>query len=176
MSTLWRRIATPLGPMLALADDETLLRLDFEGPETADRFQGLCAQGESDVLTQAARELGEYFAGERTDFTVPINPSGTEFRRRVWDELVKIPFGEVISYGILAQRVGDAKAVRAVGGANGANPISVVIPCHRVVASDGTLGGYGGGLERKRALLDLERGVSPGATDLAGNLMLAGAS
>jgi len=165
-----RWIATPLGDMTALATCEALVRLEFGAPcESQD-----ATEGGNPILEQTVRELGEYFAGERTEFGVPVAPTGTAFQQRVWGELVKIPCAQTISYRALAERVGDAHAVRAVGGANGANPIAIIIPCHRVIASDGTLGGYAGGLDRKRALLDLEQramGVEP--VDADGNLMLA---
>jgi methylated-DNA-[protein]-cysteine S-methyltransferase len=101
-------------------------------------------------------ELDAYFAGEREDFGLALQPHGTPFQMRVWDELTKIPYGETISYSELARRLGDPKLVRAVGLANGRNPISIVIPCHRVIGADGSLVGYGGGLERKKWLLEHE--------------------
>jgi methylated-DNA-[protein]-cysteine S-methyltransferase len=108
-----------------------------------------------------ARELEQYLAGKRKQFTFPIRTEGTEFNQKVWHELESIPYGETISYGELARRVGNSRAARAVGTANGRNPIPIVIPCHRVVASGGKLGGYGGGLPLKRRLLDLEVAHSP---------------
>ena len=110
------------------------------------------------MLLVAASQLFEYFAGKRKRFDLPLAPEGTEFQLRVWEELQRIPFGERISYGDLARRIDDADAVRAVGAANGRNPIAVIIPCHRVVGADGSLTGYAGGIERKRRLLDLESG------------------
>ena len=107
------------------------------------------------------RELEQYLAGKRKEFTFPIRTEGTEFNQKVWHELESIPYGETISYGELARRVGNSRAARAVGTANGRNPIPIVIPCHRVVASGGKLGGYGGGLPLKRKLLDLEVAHSP---------------
>jgi methylated-DNA-[protein]-cysteine S-methyltransferase len=115
-------------------------------------------------------ELGEYFAGEREMFTVPIAPHGRDFDRRVWALLAEIPFGQTRSYGDLARALGDVGLSREVGGALGRNPIGIVVPCHRVIGADGSLTGYAGGLERKRFLLDLERGVAPlwaGATTTA---------
>ena len=107
-------------------------------------------------------ELDRYFAGKLREFTVPVDPSGTPFRERVWRELRGIPFSETISYAELARRIGNEKASRAVGGANGANAVCIVIPCHRVIAADGSLGGYSAGLRRKERLLALERdGVLP---------------
>ena len=107
------------------------------------------------VLKETATQLEEYFAGERTDFDVPMELDGTEFQRDVWAELARIPYGETISYGELARRVGRPKGPRAVGQANGRNPIPIIVPCHRVLASNG-IGGYGGGLPMKRALLAVE--------------------
>ncbi|HEY9677843.1 MAG TPA: methylated-DNA--[protein]-cysteine S-methyltransferase [Drouetiella sp.] len=108
-------------------------------------------------LPLARRELKEYFAGTLTEFTIPTKASGTEFQKRVWNELSKIPFGVSISYGELARRIDNPKACRAVGLANGQNPISIIVPCHRVIGSAGKLTGYGGGLPRKEFLLGLEQ-------------------
>ena len=107
------------------------------------------------VLKEAAGQLDEYFTGERRDFDVPMELDGTEFQREVWSELTRIPYGETISYGELARRVGRPSAPRAVGQANGRNPVPIIVPCHRVVASNG-IGGYGGGLKLKRDLLAIE--------------------
>ena len=109
-------------------------------------------------LRAAQRELEEYFAGERREFSLALEPAGTPFQMRVWQALRAIPYGETISYGELARRIGNPRAVRAVGLANGRNPISIIVPCHRVIGANGTLTGYGGGLERKRFLLALESG------------------
>jgi methylated-DNA-[protein]-cysteine S-methyltransferase len=108
------------------------------------------------VLQQAGRELREYLEGKRDSFSVPMRSVGTEFQRKVWEEIARIPFGETITYGELAERSGSASAVRAAGTATGRNPLSIVIPCHRVAGKNGGLGGYAGGLERKRRLLALE--------------------
>ena len=113
---------------------------------------------EDDAFPEVRSELDEYFAGERTDFGVALEMKGTPFQRTVWSALREIPYGETRSYGELARAIGNPSAVRAVGLANGRNPIAVIVPCHRVIGADGTLTGYGGGLERKRTLLDLERG------------------
>jgi len=110
-----------------------------------------------DAFTEVSTQLDEYFAGQRTTFDVAMNLEGTDFQRRVWAELSAIPYGETISYGELARRIGNPKASRAVGSANGRNPVAVIVPCHRVIAGDGSLGGYGGGPERKVHLLELER-------------------
>jgi methylated-DNA-[protein]-cysteine S-methyltransferase len=104
------------------------------------------------------RQLQEYFAGELREFDIPLLMEGTEFQKRVWKTLQTIPYGETISYGELAKKIGDSKAVRAVGAANGQNPIPIIVPCHRVIGSDGSLTGFGGGIENKRKLLELERG------------------
>jgi methylated-DNA-[protein]-cysteine S-methyltransferase len=140
---------SPVGDILLQADDEgrlTGLFLRHDVPAAA-----------SDGPFGAVREqLDAYFAGELEAFDLPLAPHGTPFQQRVWDELTRIPYGETISYLELALRLGDRKLVRAVGTANGRNPLSVIVPCHRVIGSDGTLVGYGGGLERKRWLLEHE--------------------
>lgn len=114
------------------------------------------AEGSSEVIEKASRQLDEFFAGQRQVFDVPLLFVGTEFQKRVWDELLKIPYGTTISYGELARRIGMSKAVRAVANANGANSMSIFAPCHRVIGSDHSLTGYGGGLDAKKKLLDLE--------------------
>jgi len=114
---------------------------------------------DDDAFAVVVGQLREYFAGERTSFDVPMALEGTDFQRRVWSELRAIPYGRTISYGELARRVDNPKASRAVGSANGRNPIAVIVPCHRVIAGDGSLGGYGGGLDRKAVLLELERSL-----------------
>ena len=114
-------------------------------------------EGTSDVIAYAERQLDEYFSGKRRIFDVPLFFIGTDFQKTVWDELLKIPFGTTISYGEMAQRIGRPKAVRAVANANGANPMSIFAPCHRVIGSDHSLTGYGGGLGTKQMLLKLER-------------------
>lgn len=113
--------------------------------------------GDSPLLHRLRKELREYFAGRRRAFDLPVRYSGTPFEARVWDELRRIPYGATISYGELARRIGNPAATRAVAGANARNPVSILVPCHRVIAADGSLGGYGGGLETKRLLLNLER-------------------
>ena len=116
----------------------------------------------SPATEEAARQLDEYFAGRRRAFDVPLLFAGTEFQKTVWGELLKIPYGETVSYGCIARRIGMPKAVRAVANANGANPLSVFVPCHRVIGSDRSLTGYGGGIEVKRRLLELEGVLLPG--------------
>ncbi|MFE0755090.1 methylated-DNA--[protein]-cysteine S-methyltransferase [Inquilinus sp. NPDC058860] len=163
-------VDTPLGPMLALLDATgALVGLDFEGADGTPTFsqrrvarQGL-QTGPADpaALRPVADQLGEYFAGRRRVFDLPLAPFGTPFQRRVWAALCDIPCGVALTYRDLAQRIDRPQAVRAVGAANGANPISVIVPCHRLVGSDGTLTGYGGGLHRKAALLELEGARPP---------------
>lgn len=121
---------------------------------------GPIEEGGSPLLDRIAQQMREYFAGTRRQFDLPLSPIGTPFRSRVWEELRKIPFGQTIHYGELARRVGDVKASRAVAQANGQNFIAIVIPCHRVIGADGTLTGYGGGIERKRWLLEHEARVA----------------
>lgn len=112
--------------------------------------------GDSEIIDMAAAQLDEYFAGKRRTFTVPLVFAGTDFQCRVWSELIKIPYGRTESYARLSWRIGNEKAVRAVAAANATNPISIFVPCHRVIGSNRRLTGYGGGLEAKRILLDLE--------------------
>jgi AraC family transcriptional regulator of adaptative response/methylated-DNA-[protein]-cysteine methyltransferase len=160
------RIATPVGPMLAGATHEALVLLEFvdrrmletQLRRLAHALDCVLVPGDNDVLRQTAAEMAEYFAGRRREFTVPLLAQGTEFQRAVWEGLREIPYGQTRSYGQQAARLGRPDAVRAVARANGDNPIAIVIPCHRVIGSDGRLTGYGGGLWRKQALLDLERG------------------
>ena len=152
MTEAWTTVPTPLGDLLLVAADGALVRAHFppfEQPEVPP------SPGEP-VLVEAARQLTEHFAGLRTDFDLPLAPPGTPFQRRVWDELRRIPYGTTTTYGELAARLGDPKCVRAVGLANGRNPIAVVVPCHRVIGSDGKLRGYAAGVGRKQRLLALE--------------------
>jgi methylated-DNA-[protein]-cysteine S-methyltransferase len=155
---------SPVGELLLTTDGVALTAVFFERhragddarPATARRPRG--RDDDHPVLAGARRQLQEYFAGERRAFDLPLAPAGTVFQRRVWTALLDIPYGATTSYGEIARRLGlPPGASRAVGLANGANPISIVIPCHRVIGADGSLTGYGGGLDRKRFLLDLER-------------------
>ena len=141
---------TPLGKVAAVADEEGLCSLDFD--------ENASASDEENVhLTQLQRELSEYFAGKRKTFDVRLNPKGTPFQRAVWRTLCDIPYGSVISYSQEAQMLSHEKAVRAVANANGKNPIPIIIPCHRVIAKGGGIGGYSGGIWRKEYMLELER-------------------
>jgi methylated-DNA-[protein]-cysteine S-methyltransferase len=154
--TLYTRHPSPVGDLLLLArgDDHALTGLYLHG-EPQRGWQ------RADEPFAAVREqLGAYFAGELEVFDLRLAPAGTAFQLRVWQELQRIPLGETISYGELAERIGNPRTMRAVGLANGRNPISIVVPCHRVIGADGSLVGYGGGLERKRWLLEHEAVVS----------------
>ena len=147
---------SPVGKLLLAADDGGLIELAFaEGRTTPVVDIAWTCGGE--VLREPVRQLQAFFAGELRDFDLPLKPRGTPFQQRVWKLLCEIPFGETISYGELARRAGNPAASRAVGLANGSNPIAIIIPCHRVIGSNGKLTGYGGGLDNKRWLLDFER-------------------
>ena len=117
-------------------------------------------EGTSDVIEETVRQLDEFFAGKRREFDIPLLFVGTDFQKKVWNELLNIPYGQTISYGEMARRIGMPKSVRAVANANGANAISIFAPCHRVIGRDGSLTGYGGGLAAKKMLLELESGLS----------------
>ncbi|MBY6204154.1 methylated-DNA--[protein]-cysteine S-methyltransferase [Halomonas denitrificans] len=162
------RFDTPLGPMFAAATERGLCLLEFtdrrmletELRDLQKRLKTTIAYGSNRHTEQAQRELGDYFRGERTAFTLALDAPGTEFQRRVWDALQTIPYGCTASYAEQAQRIGKPSAVRAVARANGMNRIAIVIPCHRVIGKDGALTGYGGGLERKRWLLQHEGAIT----------------
>jgi methylated-DNA-[protein]-cysteine S-methyltransferase len=144
---------SPIGPLRAIADDDRLISLSATDSAPVSGIEG----GDDNALFRSLRaQLESYGAGEAVVFDVPIALRGTPFQTGVWNALRAIPYGHTISYGELARRVGQPTAVRAVGRANGANPIAIVIPCHRVIGIDGSLTGYAGGLDRKRALLQLE--------------------
>ncbi len=159
------RIPTPLGPMVAAADDDGVCFLEFADRRALSaqirrlnrRAPSVFVPGPNPVLERLATELEEYFAGVRHRFDVPVHPRGTAFQERVWEALREIPAGETRSYSEVARAIGRPRSVRAVARANGANPISILVPCHRVIGADGSLTGYGGGLWRKQRLLDLER-------------------
>jgi AraC family transcriptional regulator, regulatory protein of adaptative response / methylated-DNA-[protein]-cysteine methyltransferase len=160
----WRE--SPVGPLIAAGTDDALCLLQFSEAagveqriaELARHYSDSLRSGSNAILDELWRQLEQYFRGERREFTLPLAYPGSEFQQQVWSALQEIHYGETWSYLDLARRVGDTGATRAVGAANGANPIAIVIPCHRVVNANGDLGGYGGGLWRKRILLDLERG------------------
>jgi len=146
-------INSPVGPLVLAADEEALTELRFKAE--IDEATGW-SNGASPILKAAAEQLADYFGGRRRAFDLPLKPEGTVFQQTVWRALGEVPFGTVISYGELARRIGRPTAVRAVGAANGANPISIILPCHRVIGSSQRLTGYGGGLDAKRLLLQLE--------------------
>lgn len=151
----YRYLPTPIGDLLLAGDEQALTLIGF--PEGSMRKEPEPDWIYSDKpFGKACRQLTEYFAGKRTEFDVPIKPHGTEFQLRVLDELRRIPYGTTCSYAEIAERIGQPKAMRAVGAANGRNPIPVIIPCHRVIGSSGDLTGFGGGLPAKEALLRLE--------------------
>jgi methylated-DNA-[protein]-cysteine S-methyltransferase len=152
---------TPIGILLIAGDDTAVHEIRFPYKTKPAKPDRTWQEMERGPVAEAARQLREYFAGKRMEFDLPLVLRGTEFQKMVWTRLQEIPYGTTISYGELAQRVGNPKASRAVGSANGKNRIPIVIPCHRVVASGGKLGGFGGGLPVKQALLMLEeRGLA----------------
>lgn len=144
-------IPSPIGILRAVETDGALIGLT----RTSEPVEHAVEQ-ESLLLGNVREELKEYFAGERREFTIPLSPAGTPFQQKVWQTLLTVPYGETISYGEEARRMGS-KCARAVGSANGRNPICILIPCHRIIKSDGTIGGYTGGLDMKEFLLKLEK-------------------
>ena len=161
-------LETPIGILLIAGDDAVVERISFTSRGKAAKPEPGWQESQRGAVAEAIRQLREYFAGKRTRFDLPLAPKGTEFQRAVWRQLQEIPYGETISYGELARRVGNPKASRAVGAANGANPLPIVIPCHRVIAGDGSIGGFGGGLPIKEILLALEQRTSVGNRAVAG--------
>lgn len=154
-------VATPLGRMLVITTNEALLGLHFDAHERTPAL-GHSRHRSSAPFLAVRRQLDEYFRGTRSEFDLPIRPQGTPFQLTVWSALLDIPYGEISTYARMAERLGRPLAARAVGAANGRNPISIVIPCHRLVGADGALTGYGWGLDRKRRLLELEHSYSGG--------------
>jgi methylated-DNA-[protein]-cysteine S-methyltransferase len=148
--TFSTQFSTTVGPLTLEGDDRTVTRIGFGDP--------IAPQGDSRAVAAAAIQLEQYFAGERTEFELDVELDGSPFERRVWEELRAIPYGQTATYAEIARRIGHPGASRAVGRANARNPVAVIVPCHRVIGSDGSLTGYAGGLEMKRALLDLEHG------------------
>ncbi len=154
--TLFTLIDSPVGPLTLVSRAGRLTHLAMDG-QTHAVPPPPGSRRDDDAFTDVVGQLDEYFAGERVGFDVPLDLSGTTFQRAVWTQLCAIPYGRTISYGELARRVGRPRAARAVGSANGHNPVALIVPCHRVIAGDGGIGGYGGGTDRKMVLLDLER-------------------
>lgn len=159
------RFTTPIGPMYAVANDDGLVLLEFTDRRALEteflgvkkRLNAVILPGQHPILSQTRTQIQEYFSGQRTTFSIPLQSPGTPFQQAVWQQLLKIPYGETTSYKGQAEALGKPKAVRAVATANGHNRLAIVIPCHRVVGSDGSLTGYAGGMHRKQWLLDWER-------------------
>ena len=154
-----RRLTTPIGVLTLVASDVGLTHVLFDGQQPADVGlpDDLPVADDHPVLEAAARQLTEYFAGDRTEFDLPLDLRGTDFQLEAWRALARVPYGETRSYAEQADLIGRPGAFRAVGAANGRNPVPVVLPCHRIVGADGSLTGFGGGLDTKRRLLELER-------------------
>ena len=159
-------VSTPLGPVLVVAADDRLAGLYFDSHARTPALDGL-PRRRSATLDQVGMELAEYFAGTRISFDVPILLEGTPFQVAVWRALIEIPSGTTSTYGEIARQLGRPQGARAVGAANGLNPISIIVPCHRLVGADGSLTGYGWGLDRKRRLLELERQAREGRVELS---------
>lgn len=157
MTFRYKMMPSPVGELRLVASDTGLAALIWK----VHRHEALPGQTQEhdpqhSILLDAERQLNEYFSGQRTEFTLPLDLRGTPFQQRVWAELQHIPYGETCSYLDIARRLGDEKATRAVGSANGRNPVSIIVPCHRVIGANGKLTGYGGGMERKHWLLEHE--------------------
>lgn len=149
-----RRINTPVGILILEATDEALTAIRFD--DTGEPSDAAMADRSHPILAKAIKQLEEYFDGNRQTFSIPLAPEGTGFQKQVWNALLELPYGQTTTYLKLSEKIGNVKAIRAVGRANGQNPIPIVIPCHRVIGSDDSLIGYGGGIERKRRLLQHE--------------------
>jgi methylated-DNA-[protein]-cysteine S-methyltransferase len=157
MNHVYQTMNSPVGRLTLVGSERGLAAVLWEDEAPSPAGLGDAVEDtRHPLLLQAQRQLAEYFAGSRRTFTVPLDPSGTQFQNTVWNALRTIPFGETRSYGQIADQIGSRKAVRAVGAANGRNPIPIIVPCHRVIGADGTLTGFGGGLAIKARLLALE--------------------
>jgi len=157
MSLAYKTIESPVGRLKLVASDEGLVAVLWQNDRPSRvRLGELIEDGQHPILLKAERQLVEYFAGKRKEFEVPLDMRGTPFQKDVWEALLAIPFGETRSYGQLAKQLGNPNATRAVGAANGRNPLSIIVPCHRVIGSTGKLTGFGGGIETKAHLLNLE--------------------
>ncbi len=163
MTTSWCVIDSPVGKLLLVDNDGQLDRVHFDADEASSALPGEQRRG-SPLLRETKKQLAAYFDGRLKRFELPLAPMGTPFQQRVWQALCEIPYGETISYAELARMVESPRGFRAVGSANGSNPIALIIPCHRVIATGGGLGGYAGGLDRKRWLLALEGSLAPTPT------------
>jgi methylated-DNA-[protein]-cysteine S-methyltransferase len=153
-------VPAPIGRLIVASDGDAIAGVWMENASPSDASWSE-RRGSDSLLADARDQLARYFAGTLRTFTLPLAPNGTDFQRRVWRELETIPFGVTISYAELARRIGSTAAVRAVGAANGRNPIPIIVPCHRVIGSDGSLTGFGGGLDRKKWLLQHEAALPP---------------
>jgi methylated-DNA-[protein]-cysteine S-methyltransferase len=160
MAMIFTTLDSPIGELLLAGDGGALHHLSMQHGRRRLTINPTW-QRDDNAFAEVSDQLTAYFNGERQSFDVELSLDGNPFEKRVWDELLTIPYGETASYGQIAKRVGAPDAARAVGLANGRNPVAVIVPCHRVIGADGSLTGYGGGLERKRLLLDLESGVLP---------------
>ncbi len=153
-------IDSPIGDLLIRADSNGVREIHFQTTMPKEKCAGPSLRAKdarSGLVAETSQQLAAYFKGKLKEFDLPLSPEGTAFQRRVWEALRGIPYGETLSYGDLARRIGNPKACRAVGAANGRNPLPIVVPCHRVIGADGTLTGFGGGLPIKEQLLDHER-------------------
>ncbi len=181
MTTFHTTYESPVGPLLLMSDGTSLTGLHTDSDKHRPAVRPDWIRDDNvPPFAQAKAQLRDYFDGRRSEFDLPLAPQGTEFQKTVWRELRNIPFGETISYAELARRIGRPTASRAVGHSNARNPISIIVPCHRVIGADNSLTGYAGGLDRKRALLALEarnagtRGVGRGEGRVKGSLFSAG--
>ena len=158
MKLSYMYLASPVGLLKLVANEQALVAVlwEKENPKRV-RLAELLEEAQHPVLLETARQLNEYFAGQRRQFDLPLDFEGTDFQQKVWQALLSIPFGETRSYKQIAEQIGNPKAVRAVGAANGKNPISIIAPCHRVIGASGKLVGFAGGLENKDILLKIER-------------------
>ena len=151
------KIQTPVGQLILVAHDQALVAVLWENDDpTRVKLSESFEQNEHPLLVEVEKQLAEYFAGQRTQFNIPLDFQGTAFQKSVWSALLQIPFGETRSYKQIAESIGNVKAIRAVGAANGKNPISIIAPCHRVIGANGKLVGFAGGLKNKDILLNLE--------------------
>lgn len=160
-NSVYTKLESPLGNLWMIASDDGLHALVWDKDLKEDKykkaFKNFKESKNHPVLTKATKQLKEYFRGKRTEFDLPLSPCGTEFQMKAWKQLSKIPYGKTISYAEQAKRLGNPKAFRAVGTANSKNPISIIVPCHRVIATSGDLSGFGGGVHNKKFLLELEK-------------------
>lgn len=159
MSMFYTIVQSPVGKLQLVGSDRGLTEVNWESKHSSALGLEATEDSHHPLLVEAARQLDQYFAGRRKEFVLELEFRGTDFQKRVWDELLKIPFGETRTYGELAKRLGNANAMRAVGAANGRNPIPIIAPCHRVIGASGDLVGFGGGLQVKEYLINFERGA-----------------